>query len=171
VKLAVALLATCCVALTACERAPADGTADEPAPQTETPLETGAPDDAPATTPANDTADYDGPIPMPIRIGTNGPDLDSCASYGEVTGLNAEGDNYLSVRDAPSTQVKERDRLDPGQGVHVCAESNGWLGVVYDKADEAKDCGTDSPVDSPRNYTGPCAQGWVNGKFVTIVAG
>ena len=178
-KTALVLTATLALALTACERAPADGTREQPAPKTS--VEEGAEpadstDQAPTddNAPSGDTASaggYDGPIPMPIRIGTNGPDLDSCASYGEVTGLNPKGDNYLSVRDAPSAEVKERDRLDPGQGVHICAESNGWYGVVYDKGDEMRDCGTDSPVPTPRNYSGPCAQGWVSKKFVTIIAG
>ena len=162
-----ALAVTLTLALSACERAPADGTSEEPATENEAPLNPSVPDEEPTVA----ASDYDGPIPMPIRIGTNGPDMDSCASYGEVSGLDPDGDNYLSVRDAPSTQVKERDRLSAGQGVHVCAEENGWYGVVYDTIDEAKECGTDSPVDSPRNYTGPCAQGWVDADFVTIVAG
>ncbi|MBD60054.1 MAG: hypothetical protein CL808_08045 [Citromicrobium sp.] len=178
-KTRVAVIAAIAVSLAACQQAPADGTADEPATENEAPLEPSVPDEEPdleAEPAAPEAAGapklgYAGPIPMPIKIGTNGSDMDSCASYGEVSGLDPEGDNYLSVRDAPSTEVKERDRLDAGQGVHVCAESNGWYGVVYDKADAARDCGTDSPVPTPRNYTGPCAQGWVSSKFVTIVAG
>lgn len=173
-RITLATIAALGLALTACERAPADGTAEQPAPEekAEAPSDVAVPaETAPseAATPA--AGGYDGPIPKPIRIGTNGADMDSCASYGEVTGLDPDGDNYLSVRDAPSTKVKERDRLDPGQGVHVCAESNGWYGVVYDKDDEQRDCGTDSPVSTERNYTGPCAQGWVSNKFVTITAG
>ncbi|MBB3032874.1 SH3 domain-containing protein [Alteriqipengyuania lutimaris] len=156
-RTAFAIVATLGLALAACERAPVDGTEEEPAPDART---AGA-----AATP------YDGPIPMPIRIGTDGPDADSCASYGEVTGLDAAGETYLSVRDAPSLDVKERDRLDPGQGVHICGESNGWYGVVYDNSDEAQECGIAEPVSEPTNYTGPCAQGWVQSDFVTIVAG
>ncbi len=161
------------LALTACQQAPADGTAETPKPtetKSEAPTDIAVPAETAPETPAPKMA-YEGPIPMPIRIGTNGPDVDSCASYGEVAGLDPKGDNYLSVRDAPSSEVKERDRLDSGQGVHVCAESNGWYGVVYDKGDETRDCGTDAPVDKPRNYTGPCAQGWVSKKFVKITAG
>ena len=164
-KTAFAIAATLSLALTACERAPADGSSEEPATENEAPLNPSVPGDEPTVT----AADYDGP--MPIRIGTNGPEMDSCASYGEVSGLEDAGETYLSVRDAPCLSVKERDRLDAGQGVHICAQENGWYGVVYDTADEAADCGTDAPVDSPRNYTGPCAQGWVEADFVTIVAG
>ena len=163
-----ALAVTLTLALSACERAPADGTSEEPATENEAPLNPSVPDEEPTVA----ASDYDGPIPMPIRIGTNGPDMDSCASYGEVSGLDPDGDNYLSVRDAPSTQVKERDRIGNGHGVHVCAEEKGWYGIVYDiEGDSGIDCEVDSPVEQPRNYTGPCAQGWVSKKFVTIVAG
>lgn len=173
-KTSLVLTATLALALTACERAPADGTSETPEPEETTkasPADILTPAEKTAEAPAQPAMNYDGPIPMPIRIGVDGPELDSCGSYGEVTGLNPKGDNYLSVRDAPSAEVKERDRLDPGQGVHVCGESNGWYGVVYDKGDDTRDCGTDSPVPTPRNYTGPCAQGWVSKKFVTILAG
>ena len=166
------------LALSACERAPADGTSETPEPaQTaaEAPSDIVAPAETrPEVPEAAGSPDlgYAGPIPMPIRVGTNGPDMDSCASYGEVSGLGTGGDDYLSVRDAPSNKVKERDRIGNGHKVHVCAEENGWYGIVYDiEGDSGIDCGTDSPVDKPRNYTGPCAQGWVSKKFVTVTAG
>ena len=115
---------------------------------------------------------YDGPIPMPIRVGTDGPDMDACGTYAEVANLDPDGDNYVSVRDAPSTSVKERDRLDAGQGVQVCATSNGWSGIVYaGEDDEEQDCGTGSPVATVRNYTGPCRQGWVDSRYLEMVAG
>ena len=166
------------VALAACQQAPADGTTEQPASEetaTKTPADIVAPAErkpAPTEAPGSPDLGYSGPIPMPIRIGTDGPDADSCASYGEVTGLDPNGDNYLSVRDAPSDKVKERDRIGQGHKVHVCAESNGWYGIVYDiEGDSGIDCETDSPVDTPRNYTGPCAQGWVSKKYVKITAG
>ena len=94
-KTAFAIAATLSLALTACERAPADGSSEEPATENEAPLNPSVPGDEPTVT----AADYDGP--MPIRIGTNGPEMDSCASYGEVSGLEDAGETYLSVRDAP----------------------------------------------------------------------
>ena len=165
-RIALVTIATLALSLAACERAPADGTAEEPAPD----MTGEAPGDM-AGPAANDPVPYDGPIPMPIRVGVNGPNMDSCASYGEDSGLEAGGETYLSVRDAPSLQVKERDRLDPGQGGHVCSEEGDWYGIVYDKDDATKSCGVDETLDTPRNYTGPCAQGWVQGKYVTITAG
>lgn len=161
-RIALATIATLGLSLAACERAPADGTAEEPAPKVAT--------DGPAST-ETEAAPYDGPIPKPIRVGLKGPNMDSCASYGEVYDLESGGETYLSVRDAPSTQVKERDRLDPGQGVHICSEDGDWFGVVYNKGDESKDCQVDETLDTPRNYTGPCAQGWVEAKYVNVTAG
>ncbi|MEL7680904.1 hypothetical protein AAG602_07030 [Citromicrobium bathyomarinum] len=165
-RIALATIATLGLSLAACERAPADGTAEEPAPQ----VTTQAPADV-AVPAQTEAAPYDGPIPKPIRVGLKGPNMDSCASYGEVYDLESGGETYLSVRDAPSTQVKERDRLDPGQGVHICSEDGDWFGVVYDKGDEGKDCQVDETLDTPRNYTGPCAQGWVEAKYVNVTAG
>ena len=119
---------------------------------------------------AGDIADYDGPIPMPIKVGTDGPDADACAASGVVTNLDEAG--YASVRDAPSTSTKERDRLEVGQLVSICAQSGDWTGVVYSKAgDEATDCGTGSPVATEQNYTGPCRQGWVESRYVDMTAG
>ena len=181
-KTGLVLTATLALALTACERAPADGTSEQPEPKTQ--VEEGAePADAADAAPAGEmtgedvsdapaTGGYDGPIPKPIRVGTDGPEMDACGTYGEVSGLNPDGDNYLSVRDAPSNKVKERDRIGNGHGVNICAESNGWYGIVYDiEGDSGIDCEVGSPVPTPRNYTGPCAQGWVSKKFVTITAG
>lgn len=108
----------------------------------------------------------------PVRYGFDGPDLDACGGYGEVSGLKAGGDGFLSVREAPDVKAKELDRLTAGQGVTFCdsAKGNSWIGVVYDKSG-GKDCGTGSPIDATKNYPGPCQSGWVSAKYVTLIAG
>ena len=127
---------------------------------------------APADTDLNpSTATYSGPIPMPIRIGGDAQ-MDACGTASQVANLDPQGDNFLSVRDAPSTQTKERDRLDAGQMVSVCASENGWSGVVYSKDGDAEtDCGVGTPVATERNYTGPCRSGWVDSRFLEMQAG
>ena len=67
----------------------------------------------------------------PVLIQANS-NLDSCPSTGEVRGLNPRGDNYLSVRAAPSARARERDRLRAGQEVMICDDvGNGqWWGVA-----------------------------------------
>ena len=117
------------------------------------------------------TATYSGPIPMPIRIGGD-PQMDGCGTASQVANLDPQGDNFLSVRDAPSTQTKERDRLDAGQMVSVCATENGWSGVVYSKDGDAEtDCGVGTPIATEVNYTGPCRSGWVDSAYLEMQAG
>lgn len=116
------------------------------------------------------TIAYDGPIPRPITVGGQGADADSCAMVAEVANLDQGEDGYLSVRDAPNTSVKERDRLDAAQIVQVCASSPGWSGVVYATAEDGPaDCET-AGIAEERNYTGPCSQGWVESRFLETIS-
>jgi hypothetical protein len=108
----------------------------------------------------------------PVLIGRDGPTLDACGSVGEVTGLNASGDNFLAVRALPTASGAMLDKLGPKQIVWLCDANDEatWLGVVYDKSGNAS-CDVGSPVRSPRPYEGQCQQGWVYGKYVTVIAG
>ena len=127
-----------------------------------------APEDVPDSPPA---IAYDGPIPRPITVGGQGTDADSCGVIAEVAKLEQGEDGYLSVRDAPNSEVKERDRLDTGQIVQICTASGGWSGVVYATAeDDPADCET-AGIAEERNYTGPCSQGWVESRFLEPVSG
>ncbi|MFK4004356.1 hypothetical protein [Qipengyuania sp. NPDC077563] len=133
-------------------------------------------DDAPAVTPAESAAPaetaYDGPIPMPIRIGGDGPDFDACGTYAEVAEYDAAGEDKPYVHDAPSASTKVRHTLSPAQGVQICASENGWSGIVYPgEGQTAADCGTGRPVASEENYTGPCRQGWVEERYLEMIAG
>lgn len=108
----------------------------------------------------------------PVRIGTAASDLDACLSQGEVTGLNPNGDNFLTVRAGPGRNARDIGRLRPGHLVNVCEEANGWLGIVFGPARSLEeDCGVGSPVPRPSRYEGPCHSGWVSARYVRIVAG
>ncbi|MCK0128368.1 hypothetical protein [Erythrobacter sp. F6033] len=108
----------------------------------------------------------------PVQIGFDGPRFDACAGFGRVTNLNPRGDNYLSVRGAPSGSAEEIDRLGPGRGVSMCQQVGNWIGVVYAPESETPvDCGVGSPVNSKRIYEGPCKSGWVSENFIELVAG
>lgn len=110
--------------------------------------------------------------PRPVQIGFDGPEFDACGGYGEITGLNADGDNFLSVRAAPSTGSDEIDRLTSGTGVSMCETADGWIGIVYEASGASgTGCGVGSPVASVRNYNGACRSGWVSQRFVELVAG
>ena len=110
---------------------------------------------------------------VPVRIGTHEqPDLDACLSVGEVSGLKPGGDGFLAVRSGPGTKYALTDKLSAGRRLHLCDEKvdGEWIGIVYTD-DDTLDCGVSSPVESPRVYRGTCKSGWVNKRWVRVVAG
>ncbi len=108
----------------------------------------------------------------PVRVGLSGADMDACLSLAEVRGLSRTGDNYLAVRARPSRVAPELDRLTTGRQVWVCDADAvpGWTGIVY-AAEPDHDCDVGSPVPSPRAYGGPCREGWVASRYLTVIAG
>jgi hypothetical protein len=110
--------------------------------------------------------------PRPVRIGFDGPEMDACGGYGEITGLNPDGDNFLSVRAAPDVDAEELDTLTSGTGVSMCETADGWIGIVYDTSGASgTGCGVSSPVADVRDYSGPCRSGWISQRFVELIAG
>ena len=108
----------------------------------------------------------------PVRIGFDGPRFDACYGYGRVVRLNPRGDNYLSVRAAPSASADEVDRIGMGRGVSMCQQTGNWIGIVYPPdVEQPVDCGVGSPVPNVREYEGPCKSGWVNENFIQLIAG
>lgn len=110
---------------------------------------------------------------VPVRIGTHEhPDLDACLSSGEVSGLKPGGDGFLAVRSGPGTKYAMTDKLAEGRLFHMCDSSadHEWIGIVYN-ADGSLNCDVGSPVESPRDYHGECKSGWVNKRWVRVVAG
>jgi hypothetical protein len=116
------------------------------------------------------------PASVPARAVMVGgePDLDACASQGQPTGLKPGGDNFLSVRVAPSTGAAAVFRLKPGHIFNLCDAADGWTGIVFDpKAPGADgiDCGVGTPIAKRQAYAGPCRSGWVSSRYVVVVAG
>ncbi len=110
--------------------------------------------------------------PRPVRIGFDGPEMDACGGYGEIKELNPDGDNFLTVRAAPTTDADELDRLTSGTGISICETADGWIGIVYEGSGAAgTGCGVGSPVPRMREYDGVCRSGWVNQRFVELIAG
>jgi len=114
------------------------------------------------------------PQPRAVMIGLDGPDADACHAIGEVSGLNRRGDNYLSVRAAPTARARELARLGPGRRVHLCdaTDDGRWAGIVYGR-DARQDCGISSPVSRPQPYQAAwaCRSGWVAARYITTIAG
>jgi hypothetical protein len=110
---------------------------------------------------------------VPIMIGGT-EEFDACGSWAEVSGLNPKGDGFLAVRTGPGADYPMRDRLREGVGFYVCGGSqNGkWLPIVYPRKGQNSDnCGVSSPVAHAVEYRGPCDYGWVNARWVKIIAG
>jgi hypothetical protein len=110
------------------------------------------------------------PGARPVRYGLNGPELDGCTPYSEIRGLNPRGDNFVSVRAAPTTAGRELDRLGPGRKVWICEEAGGWAGIVYGPR-ASTGCNVERPLPRVRAYRGPCRSGWVSSRYVTPIAG
>ncbi len=110
---------------------------------------------------------------IPIVIGGNEV-MDACPSVGAVKGLKVKGDGFLSVRSGPGSQFLEKDRLVEGALFYMCDEKNAdngaWVGIVYSKKN-TDTCGVTSPIGKVSVYKGPCKWGWINSKWVKVVAG
>ena len=114
-----------------------------------------------------------GPPARAVPITLTGEDeVDPCPSVGEVRGLKATGDGFLSVRAGPDTRSAELFRLHNGDQVYICNERPGWYGVIRQRFDTDQ-CGGDlfARPSKAHPYRGPCPSGWVSDRWVTLVAG
>ena len=112
------------------------------------------------------------PVEVPVRVGIH-EDVDACGSFAEVKGLNPQGDGFLAVRSGPGAAYALRDRLPEGATFYVCGESDDgrWVSVVYPRKGQTQEqCEVSSPKPGGA-YRGPCAYGWVNARWVNILAG
>ena len=94
----------------------------------------------------------------------------ACPGGGSIGNLNPDGGNFLSVRAAPSSSAKEKDRVGPDQAVWICEETSGWYGVVYQKNGDGANCGL-GYSESRKPYAGSCSSGWISSRFVVGLAG
>ena len=109
-----------------------------------------------------------------VMIGQDGADFDACGGYGEITGLNPDGDNFLAVRAGPTTQASKVDELHQSDPVWLCdATADGeWIGIVYgESSGPDRDCQVGENLSKPVAYHGPCRSGWVSSRYVTLIAG
>ena len=107
-----------------------------------------------------------------VIVGRDLENLDACPSVGRVRGLGTGRDAFLAVRTAPSAKARVKDKLKAGQILTLCDDSGEWMGVVYSlKSDGEIDCGVATPSAYFGAYRGPCRFGWVNSRFVEVIAG
>jgi len=96
-----------------------------------------------------------------------------------VSKLKRGGDGFLAVRTGPGAQFPERDRLVQDRYVYALPAVSGWRPVIFGETGEELDvlekrCGLNNPPpdDAPikRVYTGPCRYGWVDQRWLTLLA-
>ena len=97
--------------------------------------------------------------------------FDACMSTGVVTGLNPNGDNYLSVLGGPSGEYREKDRLGTDDEVWICGQVGRWLAIIYPRNTDFSNCGVNVAVRRNQRYSGPCEQGWVHESYIKIISG
>ncbi len=109
----------------------------------------------------------------PVKIGQDGPEMDACGGIGKAARLAGAERSYLSVHTAPQKEAGEIARLPNGFLFWLCDAEGRWQGIVFPagKFQELGDCRVSIPVPSPEAYAGPCQQGWVDARFVDLVAG
>jgi len=73
-----------------------------------------------------------------------------------VGGLDRYGDNFLAVREGPSTRYRQFTSLYNGNRVYVCDRSRSWRLVYF---------GSRCYLDYGR-AVGRCSSGWVHGRYL-----
>ena len=143
------------------------GDEENPAGSDETILASSTDDDDAASDAGPETAVA--PKPLAVRIGRDGPHESACDRIGRVANLPGGTDDFLSVREAPTTDAKRIDKLDDDAPFYVCDRQGAWYGIVYlsDGTLPTDDqCGLENSVGSVQRYSGSCLTGWVSNRYV-----
>ncbi len=103
---------------------------------------------------------------MPVMYGGN-VDEDACAAWGEIRGIDKQGDGFVAIRNGAGSKYSMKDKIRKnGTNVIMCDSHGKWIGIVY-----GEDCGTSSPIAKKQPYKGSCKSGWVYEKYVVLIAG
>jgi len=106
----------------------------------------------------------------PVQFGFDGPDMEACGGYGEVSGLEFTGETVLSVYAAPTADAENIDELPARTPVYLCEYTEDWIGIVYPSSGTTdEDCMIDDAIDPVQDYDGPCPSGWVIRDYVTLI--
>ena len=102
---------------------------------------------------------------LDVQIHVHGGDGQAAECMtSKVSGLDPNGDNFLSVRSGPGGSYRELDKLHAGELVTIFEAQGEWVGVVYRTRNP--DCF--SPVTKPVTFRN---KGWIFKRFLTDVAG
>lgn len=112
------------------------------------------------------------PIRVPM-VGLEGATSDACPGIGRVNGLEPRKGDLLRVRAEANDIADVTDELAVSTLVWLCEADAEWQGIVYPTGQfqELGDCRVSSALAKPEPYAGPCQFGWVQAKYVELVAG
>lgn len=126
-----------------------------------------------AAVPQSAAGDDDTVLPRlrrPVLLSSEAGNLDPCA-LGVINDPPVGPEpGAILVYGADHTDNDTIDTLVHGDKLWVCEASGEMLGVVYAR-DGTADCALTAPQDGNEPYRGPCASGWVNRRWVEIIAG
>ena len=101
-----------------------------------------------------------------IKVGGS-PDYDACSALGVIEHKSTTG--FVSLLSAPTEDAISVVELPSGAHFWICEEQENWIGGIV--VEDGKECGVATPIATPQDYGGPCTQGWLDRRFVTLLAG
>ncbi|MXO90257.1 hypothetical protein [Pontixanthobacter aquaemixtae] len=112
----------------------------------------------------------EGRIPM---IGMEGPEKDACPGIGRIALFAPKKGDFMRVYPGANDVGPIKDKLPLSTLVWLCEADEEWQGIVYPIGEnqELGDCRVSSSIAKPEPYGGPCQFGWVEAKYIELVAG
>ena len=106
-------------------------------------------------------------------IGLEGPETDGCPGIGRIALFEAKKGDFMRVYTDANDVAPVKDKLPLSTLVWLCEADEGWQGIVYPMPDnqDLGDCRVSAALPSPEPYNGPCQYGWVEAKYIELVAG
>jgi hypothetical protein len=101
-----------------------------------------------------------------VQVGGS-TEYDACSALGVIEHNSTTG--QVSLLSAPSEDADSVVELPTGAHFWMCEEHEDWIGGVVEE--DGKECGIATPIATAQDYSGPCIQGWIDRRFVTLLAG
>jgi hypothetical protein len=102
-----------------------------------------------------------------------GPESDACPGLGRIAKFAPKKGDFMRIYRDAHNGGRAKDKLALSSLVWLCEADEGWQGIVYPSGDnqDLGDCRVSSTVAKPEPYKGPCQYGWVEAKYIELVAG
>ncbi len=124
-----------------------------------------------AASAASDLPEYEeGRVPF---VGLQGAQTDACPGIGRLALFAPKKGDFLRVYPDANDVGPIKDKLPLSTLVWLCEADEDWQGIVYPMSmnQDLGDCRVSSTLAKPEPYDGPCQFGWVEAKYIELVAG